>query len=115
MASPGMAVGVVMNGGTYVYQYGMASEITRRPVDGNTLCEIGSVSKTLTATLASYAQDTGKLSLSDMASKYLASLRVVFRLGYWRYSLLILHMSFETHETTIPELLVVTEPSIYRF
>jgi CubicO group peptidase (beta-lactamase class C family) len=71
---PGMAVGIVMKGRNYVYDYGVASK-AGRPVTGNTLFEIGSISKTFTATLASYAQVSGRLSLSDSASKYLPSLR----------------------------------------
>jgi beta-lactamase class C len=39
------------------------------------LFEIGSISKTFTATLASYAQVTGYLSLSDKVSKYLPTLQ----------------------------------------
>ncbi|MGA8534300.1 MAG: class C beta-lactamase [Candidatus Tumulicola sp.] len=72
---PGMAVGIVMNGRTYVYNYGVASKATGKPVAGNTLFEIGSISKAFTATLASYAQVSGKLSLPDMASHYLPALR----------------------------------------
>lgn len=72
---PGMAVGIIVNGRNYVYDYGVASKATGRPVTDNTLFEIGSVSKTFTATLASYAQVSGRLSLSDMASQYLPSLR----------------------------------------
>ena len=72
---PGMAVGIVLNGQSYVFDYGVASKATGKPVDSDTLFEIGSVSKTFTATLASYAQVGGQLSLSDPASKYLPSLR----------------------------------------
>jgi beta-lactamase class C len=72
---PGVAVGIVISGQSYVYDYGVASKATGRPITRNTLFEIGSVSKTFTATLASYAQVSGKLSLSDSASKYLPSLR----------------------------------------
>ncbi len=72
---PGMAVGIVMSGNTYVFDYGVASRATAQPITGTTLFEIGSVSKTFTATLASYAHVSGKLSLSDMASTYLPSLR----------------------------------------
>ena len=43
--------------------------------DSDTLFEIGSVSKTFTATLVSYAQAGGHLSLSDNASRYLPALR----------------------------------------
>ncbi len=72
---PGMAVGIVVEGETYVFSYGVASAETRQPVTSNTLFELGSVSKTLTATLTSYAQVSGYLSLSDKTSKYLPSLR----------------------------------------
>jgi beta-lactamase class C len=72
---PGMAVGIVTRGGHYVFDYGVVSKETRKPVTGDTLFEIGSISKTFTATLASYAQANGDLSLSDSASKYLSSLQ----------------------------------------
>ncbi|MFZ2956958.1 MAG: class C beta-lactamase [Candidatus Ozemobacteraceae bacterium] len=71
---PGMAVGITMNGEIYIYNYGFASKATGRPVTNNTLFEIGSISKTFTATLAAYAQVRGYLSLSDSVSKYLPSL-----------------------------------------
>lgn len=71
----GMAVGVIVRGKPYVFNYGLAELETRKPVTRDTLFEIGSVSKTFTATLASYAQVTGHLSLSDAASKYLPSLQ----------------------------------------
>ena len=72
---PGMAVGIVTRGGHYVFDYGVVSKETRKPVTGETLFEIGSISKTFTARLASYAQANGALSLSDTASKYLSSLQ----------------------------------------
>ena len=72
---PGMAVGVVSNGQSYVFDYGVASRATGKPVSGDTLFEIGSVSKTFTATLAAYAQVVGRLSLADPVSNYLPSLR----------------------------------------
>ncbi len=74
-AIPGMAVGIVADGQSYVFNYGVASKATGKPVTDETLFEIGSVSKTFTATLACYAQIEGKLSLSDPASKYLPELR----------------------------------------
>jgi beta-lactamase class C len=72
---PGMAVGIVFDGQSYVFNYGTASRATGKPVNDNTLFEVGSVSKTFTATLASYAQIDGKLSLTDPVSKYLPALR----------------------------------------
>ena len=72
---PGMAVGVVSNGQSYVFNYGVASRASGKPVNDSTLFEIGSVSKTFTATLASYAQVDGRLSLADSVSKCLPALR----------------------------------------
>src|ERR1035437_7016550 len=72
---PGMAVGISVAGKPYVFTYGVASTATHRPVTRDTLFEIGSISKTFTATLASYAQVTGDLSLSDKTSKYLPALQ----------------------------------------
>ncbi|HEX7937114.1 MAG TPA: class C beta-lactamase [Paraburkholderia sp.] len=72
---PGMAVGIIVDGKTYVFDYGVESAETRKPVTPRTLFEIGSVSKTFTATLAAYAQLGGQLSLTDSTEKYLPSLK----------------------------------------
>ena len=72
---PGMAVGITLGGKHYVLDYGVASTKTRKPVTDSTLFEIGSVSKTFTATLASWAKVSGQLSLSDKTSKYLPYLQ----------------------------------------
>ena len=72
---PGMAVGIVRNGQSYVFHYGVASRTTGKPVADSTLFEIGSVSKTFTATLASYAQVRGRLKLSDRIGRHLPALR----------------------------------------
>ena len=72
---PGMAVAITLNGKQHYFNYGVASKETGRPVAKDTLFEVGSVSKTFTATLAAYAQATGKLPLSDKASQVLPTLR----------------------------------------
>ncbi len=71
----GMAVGITVNGRTYVFDFGIASKQPQRPVTDQTLFEVGSISKTFTATLASYAQLNGNLSLSDPVRNYLPELR----------------------------------------
>ncbi|MET3105620.1 beta-lactamase class C [Oxalobacteraceae bacterium GrIS 2.11] len=71
----GMAVAVSVNGANHFFNYGLASRETKQPVTATTLFEIGSISKTFTASLASYAQLNGQLNLSDPASKYLPELR----------------------------------------
>lgn len=67
---PGTAVGITVDGRSYVFDYGVASVETRKPVDGDTLFELGSVSKTFTATLASWASVNGKLSLADPVARH---------------------------------------------
>ncbi|WP_168232895.1 class C beta-lactamase [Pseudomonas veronii] len=71
---PGLVVGVVRDGKTQYFNYGVAATDTRQPVSENTLFEVGSVSKTFTATLAGYAVATGALTLSDPANHYLPAL-----------------------------------------
>lgn len=72
---PGMAVGIVTPEGHAVFEYGVASRKTGKPVAPETLFEIGSVSKTFTATLAAYAEVKGHLSLSDSATRHLPALQ----------------------------------------
>lgn len=72
---PGLVVGVVKDGKAQYFNYGVASKDAKQPVSENTLFEIGSVSKTFTATLAGYAVASGKLILTDPASQYLPALR----------------------------------------
>ena len=70
----GLSVAVVQNGQAQYFNYGVASKDTQKPVTENTLFEIGSVSKTFTATLGGYAQALGKLKLADTASQHLLAL-----------------------------------------
>lgn len=72
---PGLAVGVTVNGQAFVFNYGVSSLQTKRPVDDQTLFEIGSISKTFAATLGAQAQVQGKLSLQDSPGRYLPALR----------------------------------------
>ena len=71
----GLAVAVTVNGQPRYFSYGVASKESAAPVTENTLFEIGSVSKTFTATLAAYALASGKLCLADEASQVLPTLR----------------------------------------
>jgi beta-lactamase class C len=69
-AIPGMAVAVTVQGRRSHFYDGLASKESGQRVGADTLFEIGSVSKTFTATLGAYAEARGALSLADMASKY---------------------------------------------
>ena len=72
--APGMSVAVITPAGTQVFHYGLASKDTGKPVDDRTLFEIGSISKTFTATLAAVAAAQGKLRLSDPVAAHLPAL-----------------------------------------
>lgn len=71
----GMAVAITHNGQAQHFNYGLARLDDQQPVTADTLFEIGSLSKTFTATLAALAQATGKLTLTDSASKHWPELR----------------------------------------
>ena len=72
---PGMAVGVIAKGKSMVFNYGLAVVQIKQPVTNDTLFEIGSVSKTFTATLVAQAQVNGVLSLSDTVGQHLPLLQ----------------------------------------
>lgn len=71
---PGMAVAITLRGERHYSYYGLAAKDSEHRVTADTLFEIGSVSKTFTATLATWAQERGTLSLSDKASLHLPAL-----------------------------------------
>ncbi|MFC5551832.1 class C beta-lactamase [Massilia aerilata] len=72
---PGLAVAVTVDGHVSFFNYGLASKEKQIPVSETTLFELGSVSKTFTATLGCYAKGQGKLSFDDHPSKYMPQLK----------------------------------------
>ncbi|MGE8500193.1 MAG: class C beta-lactamase [Pseudomonas sp.] len=72
---PGMAVAITRNGHGQAFYYGLANLESGQAVSAETLFEIGSVSKTLTATLAALAQEKGKLSLPEKVERYVPELQ----------------------------------------
>ncbi|WDM57378.1 beta-lactamase [Pseudomonas sp. NEEL19] len=66
----GMAVAIYAHGHAHYFSYGVASKADNVPVSRDTLFEIGSLSKTYTATLAALASAQGKLDLSAPAKRY---------------------------------------------
>ncbi|MGV0808836.1 class C beta-lactamase [Mycolicibacterium setense] len=71
---PGMSIAVTVNGHQRYFNFGVADRQRGTPVTPDTLFEIGSVSKTFTATLASYAQALGRISLTDHPSVWMPKL-----------------------------------------
>ena len=75
--SVGIVVGVLEPGGRRVLSYGHPAKGDPRRVDGDTVFEIGSITKVFTALLLSDAVERGEVSLSDPVSRYLpASVKV---------------------------------------
>lgn len=74
-AIPGMAIAITINGQAQYFNYGVIDKESKIPVSENTLFELGSVSKTLTASLATYAAATGQLSLDDHPSRFWPQLK----------------------------------------
>ncbi|KRP63600.1 class C beta-lactamase [Pseudomonas orientalis] len=70
----GLSVAVVKNGQAQYFNYGVASKKGAQPVTEDTLFEVGSLTKTFTSTLGGYALASGKLKLSDSASRHWADL-----------------------------------------
>ena len=72
---PGMAVGVVDHGRSYVLNYGVASAATGAAVTDATLFEVGSVTKCFTAALAGWAVARQRLRLEAPVQRYVPQLR----------------------------------------
>ena len=72
---PGMAFGIIIDGKSHFYYYGLADKKANKAVSENTLFELGSISKTFAATLASYSELNGTLALEDTAVKYIPYLK----------------------------------------
>jgi len=72
---PDMAVGMTRDGARYFREYGSASPAQTIPVTRETLFELGSISKTFTATLATLAEIDGKLTLQDTVGQHMPELK----------------------------------------
>ena len=70
-----LAVAISLKGEPHYFSYGLASKEDGRRVTPETLFEIGSVSKTFTATLAGYALTQDKMRLDDRASQHWPALQ----------------------------------------
>jgi len=69
--SVGIVVGVIEPAGRRVVAYGGLDKGDLRPLNGDTVFEIGSVTKVFTSTLLADMVERGEVKLTDPASKYL--------------------------------------------
>ena len=67
----GVSLGILRNDSLFVYGYGETAVGNGRLPDGNTAYEIGSISKTFTATLLGDAVRRGLIQLDDSVNEYL--------------------------------------------
>jgi CubicO group peptidase (beta-lactamase class C family) len=70
--APGMVIGVIEPSGRRVIAYGRLDADDPRTPDGDTLFELGSITKLFTALLLADMVDKGEVGLEDPAAKYLA-------------------------------------------
>jgi len=73
---PGVAAGVIHDGAEHVVAFGVTNVDYPAPVVEDTLFQIGSTTKTLTATVALRLVDMGKLDLDAPVRSYLPDLRL---------------------------------------
>jgi CubicO group peptidase (beta-lactamase class C family) len=70
--SSGLSIGIITKGAVQTYHYGSTNKTTERLPSSKTLYEIGSVTKTFTATLLAQAVIDGKVTLNDDIRKFLS-------------------------------------------
>ena len=93
----GIVVGVVGPQGRRVIAYGHMSQGSARVPDGNTVFEIGSVGKTLTALLLADMVRRGEVALADPVAKYLPRWNIPSRSGR-----AITLLDLATHTAALP-------------
>src|SRR2546428_5321898 len=75
-AVPGVAVGMIADGEEWIHGFGVTNVDHPLPVDGDTLFQIGSITKTFTATALMRLVERGTLSLDAPVRTYLPDLRL---------------------------------------
>lgn len=73
---PGVAVGLRLDGEDHTFGFGVTSIEAPLPVDGETMFQIGSTTKTFTGTAVMQLVEDGRLALSDPVVKHLPSLKL---------------------------------------
>ena len=70
LQTTGLSIGILVNGKSYYYGYGETAKGNSQLPNEHNIYEIGSISKTFTATLLADAVEKGKVKLDDPVSKY---------------------------------------------
>jgi len=94
----GIIVGVIGPQGRRLISYGHLGRGDSRPLDGNTVFEIGSVTKVFTALLLADMVRTGEVALADPVAKYLLAGRRIPE----RHGRAITLLDLATHTSGLP-------------
>jgi CubicO group peptidase (beta-lactamase class C family) len=70
LPTTGLSIGILVNGKTYYYGYGETAKKNGQLPNEHSIYEIGSISKTFTATLLADAVEKRKVKLDDPVNKY---------------------------------------------
>jgi len=98
--SVGIVVGIIEPQGRRIISYGSLAKGDKRPLDGDTVFEIGSISKVFTSLLLADMVERGEVALTDPVSKYLpAGVKVPERNGK-----AITLQDLSTHTSGLPRL-----------
>lgn len=98
--STGIVVGVIDADGRRIVAHGIRAKGDSRPLDGDTLFEIGSITKVFTALLLADMAERGEVALTDPAAKYLPAGVTMPRRGDAKITLE--HLA--THTSALPRL-----------
>lgn len=96
-----LVVGLIDEHGRQVIGYGIKSDTDRTAPDGQSVFEIGSVTKTFTATLLAEAVQRGELALDDPVQKFLPA-DVKIPKGKDGKEITLLHLT--THSSGLPRM-----------
>lgn len=98
--APGIVVGLIDQSGTQVIAWGKRKFGAKEDVDGDTIFEIGSITKIFTSVLLQDMADHGEVKLDDPIGKFLpASVKTPTRKGR---EITLLHLA--THTSGLPRL-----------
>jgi CubicO group peptidase (beta-lactamase class C family) len=102
----GIVVGVIEPQGRRIVAYGSLNQADSRPLNGDTIFEIGSVTKVFTSLLLSDMVQRGEVALNDPVAKYLpADVKVPERGGR-----VITLVDLSTHTSGLPRLPTNLQP-----
>ena len=75
---PGVAVELYIDGKPYSYYFGYANREKKNPVTGQTIFEVGSISKVMTSLLLAQEIDAAKMQLDDSITKFIQTLPATY-------------------------------------